>query len=97
MHEVLAGADGFVTGIDHLRLARIARLSGAPQVGGAGVDLFVPLGQPVQAGQPLYRLHARFEADLEFARRLAEADSGYRIGRAEEVPRDYFSGRAGPP
>ena len=96
VHEVLAGADGFVTGIDNLRLARIARLSGAPQVGGAGVDLFAPLGQPVQAGQPLYRLHARFEADLEFARRLAEADSGYRIGGAQDVPRDYFSGTAVP-
>jgi thymidine phosphorylase len=94
VHEVRAGAEGFVTGIDNLRLARIARLSGAPQVGGAGVDLYVPLGQPVQAGQPLYRLHACYEADLEFAQRMAEADSGYRIGRAEDVPRDYFA--AGP-
>jgi thymidine phosphorylase len=97
VHEVRALADGFVTGIDNLRLARIARLSGAPQVGGAGVDLFVPLGQAVRSGQPLYRLHACFEADLEFARRMAEADSGYRIGRAEDIPRDYFSGRASLP
>jgi thymidine phosphorylase len=51
----------------------------------------------VQAGQALYRLHARFEADLEFARRMAEADSGYRIGRAEDIPRDYYSGRTGLP
>ena len=97
VHEVHAQAEGFVTGIDNLRLARIARLSGAPQVGGAGVDLYVQLGQPVQAGQALYRLHARFEADLEFARRMAEADSGYRIGRAEDIPRDYYSGRTGLP
>jgi thymidine phosphorylase len=97
VHEVHAQAEGFVTGIDNLRLARIARLSGAPQVGGAGVDLYVQLGQPVQACQALYRLHARFEADLEFARRMAEADSGYRIGRAEDIPRDYYSGRTGLP
>ena len=92
VHEVCAQSDGFVTGIDNLRLARIARLSGAPQVEGAGADLLVPLGQAVRSGQPLYRLYARFEADLEFARRMAEADSGYRIGRAEDIPRDYFSG-----
>jgi thymidine phosphorylase len=91
VHEVRAQADGFVTGIDNLRLARIARLTGAPQVGGAGVDLCVKLGQPVQAGTPLYRLHACFEADLEFARRMAEADSGYLIGPADAVPRDYFA------
>src|SRR5690606_3440651 len=42
--EVTAPADGAVIGVDNLRLARIARMSGAPQVRGAGVDLFVKLG-----------------------------------------------------
>ena len=77
VHEVLAPADGIVTGIDNLRLARIARLSGAPQVPGAGVDLLAKTGDAVRAGQPLYRLHACFEADLEFARRMATEDAGY--------------------
>jgi hypothetical protein len=60
-------------------------------VPGAGVDLCVKLGEPVEQGAPLYRLNARFEADLEFARRMAQADSGYLIGQADEVPRDYFA------
>jgi len=89
--DIVAPRAGVVTGIDNLRLARIARLSGAPQVPGAGVDLCVKLGEPVEQGAPLYRLNARFEADLEFARRMAQADSGYLIGEPDEVPRDYLA------
>ena len=37
----------------------------------------------------LYRVHARYDADLEFARRMATQDPGYRIGRADEMPHDF--------
>jgi thymidine phosphorylase len=77
--DVPASAEGVVVGIDNLRLARIARMSGAPQVPGAGVDLRCKIGDAVRQGQPLYRLHAQFDADLEFARRMALEDAGYRI------------------
>ena len=53
--------------------------------------LRVRLGDTVQEGQLLYRIHARFEADLQFARQLAEADSGWRIGSAAELPRDFVA------
>jgi thymidine phosphorylase len=79
-HEVAATSAGIVTAIDNLLLARIARLAGAPQVSGAGVDLLCKVGDAVAAGQPLYRLHAQYPADLAFARDLATRDSGYRIG-----------------
>jgi thymidine phosphorylase len=78
-HEVLAASAGSVAAIDNLRLARIARLAGAPQVGGAGVDLLRKVGDTVAAGQPLYRIHACFPADLGFARDLATDDSGYQL------------------
>jgi thymidine phosphorylase len=79
-HEVRAAGDGVVTAIDNLRMARIARLAGAPQMPGAGADLMKKLGDPVRQGELLYRVHAEIEADLGFARHLAEADPGYRIG-----------------
>jgi thymidine phosphorylase len=88
-YEVMAPADGVVVGIDNLRMARIARMAGAPQVPGAGADLLKKLGDPVRQGEPLYRIHAQYDADLGFARRMADADSAYRIGRAEELPREF--------
>lgn len=77
VHEVRAAADGTVRAIDNLRLARIARLAGAPQMPGAGADLMKKLGDPVRRGDVLYCIHAQIEADLGFARRLAEADPGF--------------------
>jgi thymidine phosphorylase len=49
-HEMKALNAGKVCAIDNLRLARIARLAGAPQVMGAGVDLLHKVGDPVIAG-----------------------------------------------
>jgi len=87
--DVTAPAYGTVIGVDNLRLARIARLSGAPQVRGAGVDLHVKLGERVRPGQLLYRVLAQFDADLEFARRMAADGSGFSLGAADQVPREY--------
>jgi len=84
--EVPATTDGVVTAIDNYQMARIARMAGAPLDKGAGVDLLKKLGDPVTAGEPLYRVHATFAADFRFASNLVESDTGYRVGRAEEVP-----------
>ena len=80
VREVTATQAGTVRAIDNLRLARIAQLAGAPQVAGAGVDLLCKAGDAVKAGQPLYRIHAQYEADMQFAGDLAALDDGYRIG-----------------
>jgi len=77
--EVAAGRDGVVAAIDNYQLARIARMAGAPMGKGAGVDLLKKLGDPVTAGEPLYRVHAEVRADFEFARNLSRRDDGYRI------------------
>ena len=77
---VCAPSAGTVQAIDNQRLARIARLAGAPLAPGAGVDLLVRVGEVVATGQPLYRLHAQYPADLGFARALAAAGCGYGIG-----------------
>ena len=87
--EVAAPADGVVTAIDNLAIARIAQLAGAPKAAGAGIELLCRLGGRVRAGEPLYRVFARFDADLEYARRKAAADPGCRVGEAGELPRDF--------
>jgi len=81
--ELVADEAGVVLAMDNQRLARIARLAGAPQVPGAGLDLLKKLGDRVQKGELLYRIHAQFEADLQFARDLALKGSGISLGSDE--------------
>jgi len=88
--EICADSDGVVTVIDNLQIAKIARLTGAPMAKRAGVDLLKKLGDPVQKGEPLYRIHAQFRADFEFARNAAHQDGGYRIGGEDDVAKIYM-------
>jgi thymidine phosphorylase len=87
--DIPATASGVVTGIDNLQVARIARLAGAPKVIGAGVDLFRKLGDAVANGHVLYRVHARFQSDLDFARQACAKSTGYSVGRADDVPQVF--------
>jgi thymidine phosphorylase len=82
VHEVLAPEDGVVGSIDCLRIARVARMAGAPAFKGAGVDLLHKCGDAVRRGEPLYRIHAGLPTDLTFAAGLAAQDSGYRLTRS---------------
>jgi thymidine phosphorylase len=84
--EIRAPREGVVSGIDNLQLARIARFAGAPKVPEAGVDLCAKLGDRVQAGDALYRVHASYPADLEFARQACARGDGYSIGTVADVP-----------
>ncbi len=84
-HEVTAAADGVVTAIDCERLSRIARLAGAPNAAGAGVDLLRKIGDPVACGEALYRIHADTMAELQFAREVAARASGFRLADAPDA------------
>ena len=78
-HAIAAPRSGTVAAIDCHRIARIARLAGAPMEKGAGIDLLCKIGDPVTAGQPLYRIHATSETGLGFARELAGEGNGYEV------------------
>lgn len=88
-HVVESPAAGSVTAIDCERMARIARLAGAPKVKGAGVDLLKKLGDGVERGEPLYRIHADTPTELAFARDVAARASGFAIGAPEEIAHGY--------
>ena len=75
--EIPAARDGTVTGVDCLRIARIARLAGAPTDPGAGLDLLKRRGERVRKGEPLYRLHAEDPADFALACETAGEDPGF--------------------
>ena len=84
--DVCADRDGIVVGIDNLQIARIARLAGAPKVQSSGVDLLCKLGDVARAGQTLYRIHAAYASDLEFARQASDKPSAYVLGDSDQVP-----------
>ena len=86
VREVVAEQSGTVIAIDNYQMARIARMAGAPMDKGAGVDLLRKLGDRVEKGETLYRVHASFPADFRFAGNLVDSDSGYRLGKPEQVP-----------
>lgn len=87
MREIAADRAGLVAGIDNLVMARIARLAGAPMDKGAGVDLLKKVGDPVRSGEPLYRIHAEFPADFQFACDYAQQHGGFRVGGAADIER----------
>lgn len=84
--DVCATEAGVVTDIDNLQVARIARIAGAPKVIGAGVDLLRKLGDTVAVGEVLYRVHAGYPSDLDFARQACAKSTGYTVGPAANVP-----------
>lgn len=65
--EALSGFDGEVQALDNLKLAQCAKLAGAPMDAGAGLDLLKKVGDPVRAGEPLFRIHAEEQADMGYA------------------------------
>jgi thymidine phosphorylase len=64
---VPAAHGGTVIAIDNRRLARIAKLAGAPGTACAGLDLHVRPGELVERGQPLFTLHAGTPGELAYA------------------------------
>lgn len=62
-----AHAAGRVAAIDNRTLARAAKLAGAPRDAAAGACLHVHAGDVVEAGQPLFTLHAESPGELAYA------------------------------
>ena len=85
--DVMAGCDGFVSGIDCLRLNRLARTAGAPLDKGAGIRLFKKIGDRVERGEPLYRVHAFDRSELDLTAAGANSDTGYAIDQQSSLLR----------
>jgi thymidine phosphorylase len=69
--DVLSRRSGVVTAIDNRRLARLAKLAGAPRMPSAGLELHARVGSTVEVGRPLFTLHAGAPGELDYALRYA--------------------------
>lgn len=78
MHRqvVIAGSDGRVRAIDNRRLAKVAKLAGAPTAPAAGLDLHVHLGDWVEVGAPIMTVHAEAPGELAYALRYLNSHPG---------------------
>lgn len=66
-HVVLATRAGRIVEVGNRRLARIAKLAGAPKAPAAGIDLHVACWSRVETGAPLFTLHAESPGELQYA------------------------------
>jgi thymidine phosphorylase len=73
-HPVRAARAGRIGSIDNRRLARVAKLAGAPDAKAAGVEVHVRLNDAIEAGQPLYTVHAEAPGELAYALEYATAN-----------------------
>ena len=64
-------AQDFYTGniqeINNRKIAKLAKLSGAPQSKSAGISMNVRLGDEIEKGELLYILHAETNGELNYA------------------------------
>ena len=66
-HTIEAKCSGTIIDIDNRQIACIAKLAGAPKSKGAGVLLLTPLNSSVHKSQPLFKLYAETQGELNYA------------------------------
>jgi len=65
--EIKSDSNGIVTAIDNRKLAKIAKLAGAPHYPSAGIYFSSPIGTKVQVGQILFTIYSESEGELQYA------------------------------
>lgn len=65
---------GRVCGIDNRRLARLAKLAGAPRAPSAGLELHARLDSRLERDEPLLTIHAESPGELDYARAYLAAN-----------------------
>ena len=73
-HDVVADYGGTVTAIDNRKIARLAKLAGAPDAPAAGLILHARVGTVLAEGDPLLTLHAESSGELAYALEYAQAN-----------------------
>lgn len=66
-HDILASYTGIVTSVDNRKLAKIAKLAGAPNDPAAGILYYAHLNTQVDKGEPLYTVFAETPGQLNYA------------------------------
>lgn len=73
IQPVVASANGRLQSIDNRRLAKIAKLAGAPASARAGIDFRLRVGDEVLTGDVLFQIHTESPGELEYALEYTKA------------------------
>lgn len=65
--EIKSDTTGIVTSIDNRKLAKIAKLAGAPHDPSAGIYFSASIGTIIELGQTLFVIYAESEGELQYA------------------------------
>jgi thymidine phosphorylase len=65
--EIYSTKSGVIKEIDNRKLAKIAKLAGAPQSPAAGIYFDAPIGKKVKKGDLLYTIYAEAKNELNYA------------------------------
>ncbi|RZI40080.1 thymidine phosphorylase family protein [Herbaspirillum sp. HC18] len=71
-HVITAAHSGRIVAIDNRRLARIAKLAGAPKAAAAGLLSHHVVGDLIHAGEPLMTVHAESPGELAYAKHYSD-------------------------
>lgn len=66
-HDVLAERSGLVKSVDNRKLAKVAKLAGAPKSPGAGILYNAPVGKHMEKGQPLFTIFSETQGEINYA------------------------------
>lgn len=72
-HDLVAPGSGMLGSIDNRKIAKLAKLAGAPEDKAAGIEMHVRLKEAVTAGQTLCTVHAESSGELAYALAYASA------------------------
>ena len=74
-YPLYAEQPGTIARIDNRKIAKLAKLAGAPDDKAAGVELHAKVGSRVTAGEPLCTVHAYAPGELAYALDYAAANT----------------------
>jgi thymidine phosphorylase len=73
--DVLAEKSGILTQIDNRKLARIAKLAGAPASPESGIWLNKKLGDPVKEKELIFTIHSNSQGEMLYAQNYLQSNS----------------------
>ena len=77
--DIVSNVSGVVEAIDNSRINKIGVWAGAGQYPGAGLDLLKKVGDQVEQGETLYRIHSCNSTDFAYANSVVDGYTGYEI------------------